>query len=113
MPACGRTPSTRRSTGTMSSGADPWSIDYFAPPTPHVPAPSRKAPAPKPVPDPEALFSLQRHALQILNEIENLDGKVKDPRALERLRQAADNNYRVIRRYLAENVAPGQGDFSA
>lgn len=93
-------------------GADPWSIDYFAPPTPHVPAPSRKAPTPKPVPDSERLFTVQRHALQILNEIENL-GEVKDKRALERLRQAAERNYRVIRTYLQENVAPGQGDFSA
>lgn len=97
----------------MANAADPWSIDYFAPPTPHVPAPSPKTHAPKPVPDPEALFSVQRHALQILNEVENLRGHVKDPRALHRLEQAAENGYRVIRRYLAENVAPGQGDFSA
>lgn len=97
----------------MSSMADPWSIgDYWNVSVPHVHAPSPKTKAPKPVPDPEALFSLQRHALQILNEIENL-GEVKDKRALERLRQASENNYRVIRRYLAENVAPGQGDFGA
>ena len=98
----------------MSSMADPWSInDYWNVNVPHVHAPSPKTRTPKPVPDPEALFSLQRHALQILNEIENLHGHVKDPRALHRLEQAAENNYRVIRRYLAENVAPGQGDFSA
>lgn len=96
----------------MSSGADPWSIDYFNPPTPHRAPPSPKAKAPKPVPDVERLFTVQRHALQIMNEIDNL-GEVKDKRALERLRQAAERNYRVIRSYLAENVAPGQGDFGA
>lgn len=93
-------------------GADPWNIDYFNFEAPHVHAPSPKAHAPKPVPDVERLFTVQRHALQIMNEIENL-GEVKDKRALERLRQAAERNYRVIRSYLAENVAPAQGDFSA
>jgi hypothetical protein len=94
------------------SSFDPWSIDYFNPPTPHRAPPSPKTRTPKPVPDPEKLFTVQRHALQIMNEIENL-GEVKDKRALERLRQAAERNYRVIRSYLAENVAPAQGDFSA
>lgn len=93
-------------------GADPWNIDYFNFEAPKVAPPSPKTRAPKPVPDVERLFTVQRHALQIMNEIENI-GEVKDKRALERLRQAAERNYRVIRSYLAENVAPGQGDFGA
>lgn len=102
----------------MSNAADPWSIDYFAPPTPHVPAPSPKAKAPKPVPDEEALFMLQRHALQVLNDVEELQRRVdkKDHHthaALQKLETDATNTYKVIRRYLAENVAPAQGDFSA
>lgn len=100
------------------SAADPWSIDYFSPPTPHVPAPSPKAKAPKPVPDPDALFMLQRHALQILNDVEELEHRVdKDDHhvhsVLHKLRTDSENTYKVIRRYLAENVAPGEGGFDA
>jgi hypothetical protein len=101
------------------SAFDPWSIDYFSPPTPHVPAPSPKAKAPKPVPDEETLFMLQRHALQILNDIEDLKGRLGHHQdrhlghALQKLETDATNTYKVIRRYLAENVAPAQGDFSA
>lgn len=98
----------------MSSASDPWSINYFDPPAPHVPAPSPKARVPKPVPDAERLFMVQRHALQILNDLEELHrhlGHHQDRKlgaVLQRLDKDAENTYRVIRTYLAENVEPGQ-----
>jgi hypothetical protein len=102
----------------MSSGADPWNIDYFNFKPPSVKAPEPKARAPKPVPSPEDLFMVQRHALQVLNDIEELRKRIghDNPHAhsvLDKLETDAENGYKVIRRYLAENVAPAQGDFSA
>jgi hypothetical protein len=99
-------------------GADPWNIDYFNFKPPSVKAPEPKARAPKPVPDPETLFMLQRHALQIINDIEELKKRIPKEAhhafsVMDKLETDADNAYKVIRRYLAENVAPAQGDFSA
>lgn len=95
------------------SSFDPWSVDYFNPPLPHVPAPSPKARAPKPVPDPDALFTVQRHALDLLHDIQDLERAIdtKDRHTLallHRLERDAENAYRVIRSYLHENVAPDQ-----
>lgn len=94
--------------------SNPWDINYFDPPTPHVPAPSSKARVPKPVPEPDHLFTVQRHALQILNDIEELQhliGHHQDHKVgstLARLAQHAEDGYRVIRSYLATNVERGQ-----
>lgn len=95
-------------------GADPWSMNYFDPPTPHVPAPSPKARAPKPVPEPDRLFVVQRHALEVINDLEELEkllGHHQDRKlgaVLARLDRHSEHTYRVIRTYLAEHVEPGQ-----
>lgn len=95
----------------MGDALDPWSIDYFSPPTPHVAPPSPKARPPKPVPEAERLFQAQRDILVALRELDEVKRSLKDVEhfkgayALQRMEQAMDNTYRVIRSYLAKNVA--------
>lgn len=80
-------------------------MNYFDPPTPSVSAPSPKARAKKLLPEQNDLFGVQRHALDVLHDIRDLEhalgkeaGKfVKEMRKLER---DAENTYRVIRSYL-------------
>lgn len=91
----------------MSSAADPWSIDYFNPPTPHVPAPSPRASAPRLIPEVDRLFRVQRDSLKALNALDELERALgKDARGvlkeLRALRVEAENTYRVIRSYLDE-----------
>jgi len=92
----------------MSASPSPWDIDYFDPPTPHVPAPSPKGNPPKLVPELDRLFQVQRNALKVLNDLKALSGLPhKDPKvaqALHRLTQDAENTYRVIRSYLDKNA---------
>lgn len=89
-----------------------WNTNYwdFKPKRVHAPEP--KARVPKPVPEPERLFTLQRHALDMLHMIRDLQAHVDDKHAqhlLNSLEAKAENNYRVINTYLKHNVAPSQG----
>jgi len=83
-----------------------WNTNYwdFKPPRVHAPEP--KARVPKPVPEPERLFTIQRHALDLLHMI-------RDPhrdKHMDAMEQKVENLYRVINSYLKTNVAPSQGE---
>lgn len=90
----------------MAEAPDPWKIDYFAPPTPHVPAPSPRTQAPKLLPEVDRLFQVQRNSLKVLKDLEEVQHLLrdhKDPKLgqlVQRLGQDAENTYRVIRSYL-------------
>lgn len=89
----------------MSSAPDPWSIDYFNPPTPHVPAPAPRSATPKLIPEQDRLFQVQRDILVALNALDDLEHKLgKDAhqyhKELRALRVPVENTYRVIRSYL-------------
>lgn len=79
-----------------------WDTNYwdFKPQRVHAPEP--KARVPKPVPEPERLFQVQRHALDLLHLLAH--AKVDDE-----VMKKAENLYRVINSYLKNNVAPSQG----
>jgi hypothetical protein len=91
---------------------DPWTINYFDPPTPHTPPPSPKTTAPKPVPQIEDLFRVQRDTLKVLNAIEELEHALgKDHKVhhqLHALKREAENAYKVINTYLKHQT---QGTF--
>lgn len=78
---------------------DPWSIDYFNPPTPDIKAPSPRVKVPKPVPALDELFTVQRNALKVLNDLQDLDRELKG-KIPRKLMQDAEHTYRVIRSYL-------------
>lgn len=90
----------------------PW--DFSAP---KVHAPSPKTKAPKPFPEPDRLFQVQRNALKVLNDVQEIERHLdKTPHAavrasavLRRLQQDAENTYRVIRSYL-DKYANAQGE---
>lgn len=87
--------------------ANPWSLNAFDPPAGDVKPPSPRARTPRPIPDVERLYSLQRNTLKVLNNIESLEGsigKAAHSREWQALKQDAENAYRVIRSYLAEYV---------
>lgn len=108
----------------MSSGApDPWSINYFDPPTPHVPAPAPRSKTPRLIPEEDRLFQVQRNALLALNALDELERVLggagrsarlgerdsaggMDARSLSKelraLRVPLENTYRTIRSYLDE-----------
>lgn len=67
-----------------------------------------RVPTPKPVPQADDLFQVQRNALKVLNDIKRLRDKHPDLDwgGLER---DAENTYRVIRTYLKNNVNPQGG----
>lgn len=102
--------------GKTRPGADPWATNYFDPPTPHVEAPGPQRRTPRLVPEQHELFTVQRHALDVLHDIEALLhalGKhAHDPhveKALRALERDAENTYRVIRTWLKDNVNQGLG----
>lgn len=87
--------------------SDPWSINYFDPPTPHVPAPSVKPRTPRLIPEVDRLFTVQRDALKALQALDALESRLgkdagKAARELQALRHEIENTYRVIRSYLDE-----------
>src|SRR4051812_43166158 len=89
-----------------------WNTNYWDMKTPRVHAPAPQARTPKPVPEPERLFTIQRHALDMLHTIRDLDAKNDDPhmaRLIQHLEQKAENSYRTINTYLRTNVAPSTG----
>ena len=89
-----------------------WNTDYWAFKAPHVHAPAPQARVPKPVPEPDRLFTIQRHALDMMHTIREIDARNNDPhvaRLIQHLEQKAENTYKVINRYLKDNVAPSQG----
>lgn len=91
----------------MSNAADPWSINYFDPPTPHVPAPAPRAKAPKLIPEVDRLFRVQRDSLVALNALDDLEHALgKDAKKvlkeLRALRVPAENTYRAVRSYLGD-----------
>lgn len=82
-----------------------WDTNYWDFKAPRVHAPEPKARVPKPVPEPERLFTIQKHMLDMLHLL-------RDPKAehhLERIEAIAENTYRVINTYLRTNVQPSQG----
>lgn len=85
---------------------DPWSINYFNPPAPNVQAPPSRPKVPKPIPDVDRLFQVQRNALKALNELEDvLAGAEGHQRhKLQSLQRDVENTYRVIRSYLNEHA---------
>lgn len=92
------------------SALDPWSIDYFNPPTPQVRAPSPRVKVPKLLPEQDDLFRVQRDALKALNALDELERVLGDEarkysRELRALRVEAENTYRVIRSYLEQYAA--------
>lgn len=91
----------------MADPADPWSIDYFNPVTPKVRAPAPRGPkTPRLIPEVHELFTVQRHALDVLYSIRELGAKLGDHddkrvhAVLRTLERDAENTYRVIRSYL-------------
>ena len=82
--------------------ADPWSIDYFNPPTPDIKAPAPKVKAPRLLPEQDDLFQVQRNSLKVLHDLEDLEREL-GPKMSPKLRAVlkdAENTYRVIRSYL-------------
>lgn len=94
-----------------SDSFNPWNIDYFNPPTPHVPAPSPRVKTPRLIPEQNDLFTVQRDALKTLNALDALEDQMAGPdgrkyhRELKALRVQAENTYRVIRSYLDRYAA--------
>ena len=94
----------------MSDFSDPWSVDYFNPPTPKVEPKGPKIP--KPIPEPDRLFQVQRNALKALNRVQQIEQSVAktkdvDPRVrneLQLLEKDIENTYRVIRSWLVEHT---------
>lgn len=94
----------------MTEFDDPWSIDYFDPPTPQVAAPMPKVP--KPIPEADRLFQVQKNALKALNRVQQIEQSVAkskdvDPRVrheLQQLEKDIENTYRVIRSWLVEHT---------
>jgi hypothetical protein len=81
---------------------DPWKINYFDPPAPTHTAPK----TPKPIPEVDRLFQVQRNALKALNRVKAIDpGKNRDLAIeLDHLTKDIENTYRVIRSWLAEHT---------
>lgn len=98
----------------MSAGApDPWSIDYFNPPTPHVAPPTPRTKTPRLIPESDRLFQVQRNSLLTLGALDALEAKMgkeahKYHKELRALRAPAENTYRVIRSYLEKYLGNGQ-----
>jgi len=87
----------------MSDMTDPWSIDYFNPPTPKAAPQGPKIP--KPIPEVDRLFQVQRNSLKALNRIKAMDTKDRElRRELQQLEKDIENTYRVIRTWLAEHT---------
>lgn len=90
---------------------DPWASDPFSPPTPHVPAPGPSKRKPRPIPDQHELFVVQRHALDVLHGLADLEHKLGDKKdkhthsILRSLARDAENTYRVIRTWLKNNAS--------
>ena len=85
--------------------SDPWSFDYFNPPSGSVPAPSPRQRSRRTLPDQDELFTVQRHALDVLHGIRELERKLgKNAHSvaneIAKLERDAENTYRVIRSYL-------------
>jgi hypothetical protein len=83
--------------------ADPWSMDYFNPKPPHVDAPAPASRAPKMVPGLDDLFTVQRNALKVLNDLHTLDQELKG-KIPNKLLRDAEHTYRVIRTYLEKHA---------
>ena len=91
----------------MSEISNPWDVNYFDPPTPHVPPPSPRSRPPRLLPEQDDLFTVQRHALDVLHDIRDLEAKLGEhakglSKELTKLERDAENTYRVIRSYLAQ-----------
>lgn len=89
----------------MGNMSDPWSVDYFNPPSPKAQAaPGPKTP--KLIPEADKLFQVQRNALKALNRIKAIDPGKDRAMALElqRLEKDIENTYRVIRSWLTEHT---------
>lgn len=100
--------------GDWSPGGrhDPWSSDPFSPPTPHVPAPGPSKRTPRQIPEQHELFVVQRHALDVLHGLADLEhalGEHKHDKhvhaALRSLERDAENTYRVMRTWLRNNLS--------
>ena len=89
-----------------------WDTNYWDFKAPRVHAPEPKARVPKPVPEPERLFTIQRHTLDMLHVIRDCQkefGHEDKHGLLDKLEGQAENTYRVINTYLRTNVEPSQG----
>lgn len=89
----------------MTVSPDPWEINYFDPPTPHVAPPAPRSKTPRLIPEQDRLFQVQRNSLLTLNALDELEGRLgkdahKFHKELRALRVPAENTYRVIRSYL-------------
>jgi hypothetical protein len=93
-------------------GSDPWSINAFDPPRPKVNPPASRMRQPrvvKPIPSQHELYVVQRHALDVLHDLREVEHLVdlKDRKlvqAIQRLERDAENTYRVIRTWLEEHT---------
>lgn len=86
-----------------------WNTNFWDAGVPTVHAPAPRARAPKPVPEEEQLFQVQRNAQKTLVQLQELQALVDDHKANRVLASAirdAENAYRVIRTYLKEHVNP-------
>lgn len=88
-------------------------MNAFEPPRPKVHAPAPHTPrdpaAVRPIPAQHELYVVQRHALDVLHDIRDLEhrlGKDADKvhREMQRLERDAENTYRVIRSWLEEHT---------
>ncbi len=86
----------------MSEAPNPWTVNYFDPPSPSVPAPSPKAHTPRLVPEIDDLFTVQRDLLKALNAKDVIEHELKgsDVKGFRQLEQQLENAYKVINRYL-------------
>ncbi len=86
-------------------GANPWSIDYFNPPTPHVkpPAPKQwKPPTLRNIPDIDRLFSIQDDLVRAINAADAIEHEASRIKGFRELQTNVENAYKLINRYLRE-----------
>lgn len=82
--------------------SNPWAIDYFNPPTPHVEAPKPVVPKPKhAIPGTDQLFKIQDDLIRAVNALDVLKQK---PQGLSEVERNVQNAYRLINRYLKEHA---------
>lgn len=87
-------------------------MNAFEPPRPKIDPPAPRSKTPRLFPDKHDLYVVQRHALQVLHGIRELEAALGDnPKAhklIQRLERDAENTYKVIRSYLDTYVKDSQ-----
>jgi hypothetical protein len=96
--------------------ADPWSIDYFNPPTPHVKPPAPTKPferTQKLVPDVDRLFTVQDCLIRAINACDRVEQLLKhsEPKGFRELQRNLEDAYKGINKYLKEFGVTGGNTF--